>query len=126
MRGSRWWLVLVVALGWALVAGCGAGSVTGNWQQLGVPDAGLEFRQGGRVDGELGPPGGPRVRVTGRWAQEGARVDVFVESGPLFQAAGGEVVLPARIDGDRMTISPPGGLPGLTGQIALERRPGGS
>lgn len=115
LAGALLLLVLAVA--------CSGSSVVGRWQQQGNPQAGLEFRQGNRVEGELGAAGGPRIPIRGRWAQEGARVDVFVESGPLFDAAGGELALNGRIDGTRMTVSPPAGLPGLTGQVILERLP---
>ena len=112
--------VVVGAVLGALLVACAPGSPAGRWQQEGNPNAGLEIREGGQFQGELGATGNPRVHLEGTWKASGADV-TFTVGGALGQAVPNLVLL-GKIQGDVMTISPPSTVPELTGTVTLRRQ----
>jgi hypothetical protein len=111
-------LLLVV---W-LVVGCAAPvpAVPGRWQVADNPNAGLEVRSDGTFQGELGPTGGPRVRLNGKWAAKGNEVTFMPEATPQ---APSPVPLTGKVDGDTMTLG--ASVPGAgTLTFTLKRRTG--
>ena len=105
----------------ALAVACGPPSPMGRWQVEGNPNAGLEIRDGGQFQGELGgTDGGPRLRLEGTWAANGSDV-TFNVGGALAQRVPG-LTLIGKIQGDTMVVSPPQEA-GLTGTINLRKQP---
>jgi hypothetical protein len=115
---ARSLVLLMVAL---LVAGCAAAPVVpGRWQVSDNPNAGLEVRQDGTFQGELGPVGAPRVRLNGKWAAKGNEVTFTPDATPQ---APSPIPLVGKIEGDTMSLSasvPGAGTLGFT----LKRRTG--
>jgi hypothetical protein len=102
----------------AVLMGCaGAPAVPGKWQATDNPQAGLEIKGDGTFQGELGPSGDRRVRLTGTWMAKGAEVTFTLEPGAA-QALG---PLVGKIDGDTMTLTSPAQGPG---SVTLKRRTG--
>ena len=112
--------VMACAVLGALLVACGPSSPAGRWQQEGNPNAGLEIREGGQFQGELGATGNPRVRLEGTWKASGTDV-TFTVGGALGQSFP-NLVLEGKMQGDVMTITPPSTVPGLTGTITLRKQ----
>src|SRR5687767_13547183 len=97
--GRRALLAVVLAL----LAGCAAPvAVPGRWQVSDNPNAGLEVKADGTFQGELGPTGGPRVRLGGTWVANGNDVTFTPAAGPQ---GGSGPPLVGKIDGDTMTLT---------------------
>lgn len=105
-----------------LLAACAGPSAVGRWQVENNPNAGLEIREGGQFQGELGAAGNPRIRLEGTWAANGSGV-TFQVGGALAQAVP-NLTLTGRIEGDVMTLTPPPNTMGLAGTITLRRQKG--
>lgn len=121
MALSRWTRrgLLTVAMT-LVVGGCAAPVIAGRWQVFDNPNAGLEVRADGTFTGEIGPTGGPRVRLSGTWTANGA--DVTFTPTPTKEAAS-PVPLVGKVDGDTMTLNAT--VPGAGSlSLRLERRRG--
>lgn len=122
MRARRQAILAILLGGLALMLlACSGPTVPGRWQMDGNPEAGIEFRNGGQFQGELGPAGARRVRLEGTWVANGAEVTLTV-GGDLAKVAP-DLKLLGKIQGDTMTINPPANAPGLTGTVTLKRQP---
>jgi hypothetical protein len=73
--------------------------VPGRWQVADNPNAGLEVRGDGTFQGELGPNGGPRVRLNGKWTAKGNEVTFTPDGGPT------STPLVGKVEGDTMTVT---------------------
>ena len=112
--------VLLLGVACLVAASCAAPVVAGRWQVTDNPNAGLEVRADGTFQGEIGPTGGPRVRLNGTWVATGA--DVTFTPAPTPQASA-PVPLVGKIDGDAMTLT--ASVPGAGSlTLTLKRRTG--
>lgn len=102
---------LVLAL--IVIGACAAPVIAGRWQVVDNPEAGLEVKADGTFQGEIGPAGGPRVRLNGTWVASGGNV-TFTPA-PTAQSSA-PVPLVGKVDGDTMSLS--ASVPG-TGTLAL-------
>ena len=117
-RGFLLLVLLVACLGCS--AAPAAPTVPGRWQVSDNPNAGLEVRNDGTFQGELGPSGGPRVRLNGTWKANGSEVTFTPEASPQ---APSPVPLVGKITGDTMTLS--ASVPGAGAlSFTLNRRAG--
>lgn len=114
----RWSLLLgVMSL---VAAGCAAPTVAGRWQVVDNPEAGLEVRANGTFEGEIGPTGGPRVRLNGTWVASGANVTFTPAATPQASAP---IPLVGKVEGDTMTLTAT--VPGAGAlTLTLKRRSG--
>ena len=116
------WMRRALLLGVAglVAAGCAAPVVAGRWQVVDSPNAGLEVRGDGTFQGEIGPTGGPRVRLNGTWVASGADVTFTPAATPQASAP---IPLVGKVDGDTMTLTAT--VPGAGSlTLTLKRRSG--
>ena len=124
MQTLRTWatrITLASLLCLAVAPACASAAVVpGRWQVVDNANAGLEVKGDGTFQGEIGPTGGPRVRLNGKWAAKGNDVTFTPDATPQAQAP---VPLLGKIDGDTMTLS--SSVPGLGSlTVTLKRRTG--
>jgi hypothetical protein len=122
MRGmTRGWALLLLAVSLLLLGlvACGPPSPVGRWQMEGNPNAGIEFREGGQFQGELGPNGSPRVHMEGTWTASGNDL-TLVPTGALAALAP-NLTFSGKMQGDTMTINLPQNVPGMNVSFTLRR-----
>lgn len=112
MRALMRRLLPLIVLG-ALAVACSAPVIAGRWQVADNPEAGLEVKADGTFQGEIGPAGGPRVRLNGTWVASGSNV-TFTPTATAQSSA--PLPLTGKVDGDTMSLS--ASMPG-TGTLSL-------
>ncbi|MBM4419931.1 MAG: hypothetical protein FJ033_16740 [Chloroflexi bacterium] len=84
-----------------LIYACAAPVVPGRWQVVDNPEAGFEIRADGTFQSEIGPAGGPRLRLIVTWTANGDQVTLMPN--PTKETTT-NTPLVGKISGDDMTL----------------------